>query len=158
MTTTTTDTELAWLAGLYDGEGYVTVIRASSPGRPVRMQAWARLHHTHEPTVEAVVDVLTRAGVSEVAVSRRRPASPARHKPSLYAQVCRPRDLALMANLLRPYSVTKREQWRLVGEWVGSRLAQPRGAAYTELELELAGRLAVLNQRGPKVAECLAPG
>lgn len=58
------------------------------------------------------------------------------------------RDVLALATLLRPYTVTKREQWQVVDAWCRSRLIAAPGAGYSEADMLLVEAATTMNRRG----------
>lgn len=152
--------ESAWLAGLWDGEGSVGVVRSRATGTLVYIPQ-IQLHMTHEPTVAAVVDMLRRLGCTATAYRTNEKKS--HHKTSYSFAVRRTAWIQVTAATLLPYAVTKRDHWAAMlalcearidraglastGGWL--RRGGPPGwhEPYTTEEERLVTRLCALNER-----------
>jgi hypothetical protein len=155
---------IAWLAGLWDGEGSVGVTLSVAKGRrkgsPYLTPA-IQLSMTCKVTIDAATAVLLKSGVSATSYSYRE-KDPKKHLDAHYLHVGRLGDIAITARLLLPHSVTKRKQWAAMLEYVESRLSTAELLAdgrvkrggnvrrpFTAREIELARVLRALNARGP---------
>lgn len=149
--------EIAWLAGLWDGEGSVgAFVRAS--GRPL-ITPQIQVHMTHEETISRVAEILCNIGAP--AKCYRSAEKNGRYRDSFHISVTRTSSILAVANAVIPYAVTKALQWGLVKELCEARIARHginedtgwmrRGGAagwekpYTERELELAQALRAAN-------------
>ncbi|MCZ7478935.1 hypothetical protein [Micromonospora sp. WMMC273] len=161
---TVLNTELAWLAGLWDGEGSVGINRnhrrgANSEGFNVFPQV--QIQMTHFPTIDRVVDLIKSMGCQ--VVSYHWAEKQAHHKRACGLRITRTGYVLTMATALLPYSVTKVEQWTLVKEFCELRIARQglgshgqlkRGGRqgwwvpYSEREIELYNLIGRCNRRG----------
>lgn len=139
-----TDVEAAWLSGFIDGEGYVG-LHAQRHGEKFYYQVDVQIQHTHWPTVERVVELLSKLGIEVTAKSSSRAAN---QKDAWHVAVTGMDRVLLLADYMEPFTVTKREQWALLREWISSRKATPHKAGYTDYQLELAEVACNMNRRG----------
>lgn len=113
-------TELAWLAGLFDGEGSVN-LRFWANHPKCRSGSWhltASITNTHAPTILTVRDILGFGHVTrEVRPAPRRP---------VYDWKVAARSAERFLRLIQPFVVTKREQVRLALDSIGIRRDNPR--------------------------------
>ncbi|MBA9005967.1 LAGLIDADG family homing endonuclease [Thermomonospora cellulosilytica] len=156
------ETELAWLAGIWDGEGSVGVSRYRRPGNVNQVIApQVQIQMTHEPTVVKTVEILREMGLTATAYTWRE--RKAHHKDMWGYNISRTGYVLRMATLLLPYAVTKREHWTLIKEFceirVGRMGLDDQGrlrkggkpgwwVPYSDRELELADQLSRLTRRG----------
>lgn len=148
------DTDIAWLSGLWDGEGSVGSHRAS----PTNVGPKLQMSMTCERTIKRAIELLTALGATALGYTYQERKS--HHKDAHYIRVNRVVDILKIAKALQPYSVTKREQWGAVIEQCEIKLGRARvmpdgrlargGAPATPItsrEFELHDLLASLNHR-----------
>lgn len=113
-------TDLAWVAGLFDGEGSVNLtFSANHPTCP--RGAWsikACITNTHAPTILAVQDIM---GFGRMTCEAR-PAP----RRSVYDWHVESRSAERFLRLVLPFLITKREQARLALDGVRIRRDSPR--------------------------------
>ena len=101
------DAEKGYLAGLIDGEGSISIVRATTGyNRKSR-----RIHHqlrvsVYNTDINMVEWVKSRVGFGHIA---RRKQQSERHKPSYQYQVCALKALEIL-RAVHPYLVTKKRQ------------------------------------------------
>lgn len=155
--------EIAWLAGLIDGEGSVgiTIAKRSNEGR-LGFSANVQLCMTCERTIEHARSVIECIGAVSVGYSYRE-KDPRRHLDAHYIRVNRLKDIFCVGSAVAPFAITKAPQWMAMLEYVRSRLScadldelgrvkrgGPRHNGFTDREIELAHILRNLNARGPR--------
>lgn len=146
--------ELAWLSGLWDGEGSVGSHRAS----PTNVGPKLQMSMTCGKTIAKALDILNRLGASALGYSYQEKKS--HHKNAHCIRVNRSVDILKVAEALKPYSVTKLEQWEAIIEQCEIKISRSRvmpdgclarGGApmrpITAREFELHEILAKLNHR-----------
>jgi hypothetical protein len=126
------DTDAAWLAGLIDGEGCISVVRQVRPDRPsVRYWIQLRLQMTHFPTLERVQEL---TGIGKV--HPRKSHVPEIGKQPWYWNVAS-REAADVLKAVLPYLVTKRIEAELAMEfWLLPRTFFPKGGAIPVTQAE----------------------
>lgn len=156
-------TDIAWLAGLWDGEGSVGVTRLSRKDNV--HQVWKiqiQIQMTHEPTIRRTVEIFNELGLSATVHSWME--KKAHHKDAYGYMVSRTGYVLAAAQALLPYAVTKQEHWAAAEELCRLRIERqglgkdgqlrrggPEGKwwkPYSDRELELIDRLVTLNRRG----------
>jgi hypothetical protein len=147
-----TATELAWLAGIWDGEGSFSLAlqrqKRGGQQKYVTIAAQAYVGMTDHPTIERVAEILDRHGVGRHIRTR---SGGKRRRPLHVLQVVGLKRLSVFLPLILPYLVTKREQAEIVQEYVLSRLAKGRGitgCGYDPYEVDLFLRCRAQNQKG----------
>lgn len=150
------ETDLAWAAGIIDGEGAVSMSRArAGVNRRVTesFQVRVNVKMTHEPTIRRLYEIF--GGVFKPGGKVR---NPEKHKATYEWYVG---DLKAAEALRRivPYTVTKRDQVLLVLEYrerCCSVRHLGRGATCSSELVELRrayfGRLRELNRKGPRAS------
>lgn len=147
------EVELAWLAGLLDGEGSFGISKS-------RYQCSIQLEMTHEPTVLMVAQLFRDMGVTALTYSY---AGRVRvHRRSYYVRVNRQADILRVCRALKPYVVTKLDQVTAMEKYLEGRLAGVTldssgrrlrgghlvGRKPTQIESEIVESLALMNSRG----------
>lgn len=135
------NTDLAWLAGFIDGEGYVKVQRQVVNGK-FYYQPTIVIRNTHLPTQKHVVKLLNDMGIEcHLKGEDRGP-----HRRSYRVIVTGQEKLLRCGEAILPHMVTKKEQVALLVEWCQSRLASKPKGGYSQRELEIAKRFRTINQ------------
>lgn len=157
-----TEFEVAWLAGLLDGEGSVGASLTPAGKGKSAITVSVQMSITCRPTLEETLRVIRGLGVIACGYTYQE-RDPTKHLDAYYLRVTRLLDIATLAERVRPYSVTKRAHWDAMHEFVASRLlvsttlpsgrarrgGNYRKRAFSTREIELAKTLKVLNARGP---------
>lgn len=155
------DTDLAWLAGLWDGEGSVGVSISRSTGREIYIPS-IQINMTHRTTLERAAEILAAMYGCSVRLHVIKPPDPARHRESYYFALRRTTLLHSVAAGMLPFSVTKRLHWELIRDICAERIARCGGsdtdsgslkrggiaadrAPYTEREHQLCTQLRQAN-------------
>ncbi len=140
------DLDLAWLAGFIDGEGSILLRRhGGTRARELDIDLYypgITICNTHEPTLEAVVDILKRHQLPYF-VSRRKAL---KGSDSWAIEIRGMRRCRVWLTVLMPYLRTKRDQAEWALEFIDSRLSVGKKAGYTEREQQL---LELLRKRNP---------
>lgn len=145
--------KLAWLSGLWDGEGSIGLARSK---RSLVLQI--QMSMTCEATLREAVRVLSEHGV-RVRGPYTYTERNSEHKPAWLIAVGGMGNVRKMAELLIPYAVTKRRLWELALEWIGLREQAAGGfdeqgrlkrggshrTGYTEGDIDCAKRLRAAN-------------
>lgn len=104
---------VAWLAGLWDGEGSIGV---NDDGRG-RMRPRLQMSMASKPTIDTVIDVLAEIGVTGAGYTYQE-RDPEKHQDAHYLRVGRREDVRKVADALLPHAVTKAEHWRTMLAWL----------------------------------------
>jgi hypothetical protein len=96
-----------------------------------------------------VFSLLTRTGVFASVYEQKRRSE--RHKRAWKIVVRRHHAVGRLADLMRPWAVTKADQWAIAAEWAAGRRARGRRLTNSELaqHAQLSERSRALNRRGP---------
>lgn len=152
--------KLAWLAGLFDGEGTVT----SSLNKKLHsFQLHIAIAMTHEETLWRVEDIFLKMGLKPEPILMTRRATD-KHAACYCIRLRKAADLQLFAAHILSFSVTKQRQLKLLIAWASVRMTgsilntdrsmKGRGPAGRvipfESELQFHQELRALNERGPK--------
>lgn len=157
-----TDTQLAWLAGIWDGEGSVGISRYKRPGGATYvLTPQVQIQMTDELTVATTVQVLQGIGLK--ATRHTWHERKAHHKDMWGYNITRTGYVRQMAIALLPYTVTKRQHWTLIKEFCELRIERVglddqgrlrKGGKpgwwtpYSDRELDVADQLRSLTRRG----------
>lgn len=149
-----TEYDVAWLAGLWDGEGCVGSHKAS----PTNVGPKLQMSMTCKATIDRSVEILKGLGVTALGYSYAEKKG--YHKPAHYIRINRSQDILVVATRLVRYSVTKRDNWIAIIEMCQIKLSRRRvmpdgrlarggapAAPITPREWELHGQLRTLNHR-----------
>jgi hypothetical protein len=143
-------TDLAWAAGIIDGEGALMMTRAR-PGvnrrKTMGYQIRVSVRMTHLPTIERLGSIL--GGIVKQAGKVK---CPSKHRQA-YEWIIFDADTECVLPKLLPYLTTKVEQAKLLLEFRNVCFPPVSGTVPPKLEAkrtEYFNRLAVLNKRGPQ--------
>lgn len=153
------DTEVAWLAGLWDGEGSVGFVATS--GKSHTITPTIQLSMTCGETVQKacrIVEAVTGYGTAAYCYRERK----TEHRDAHYLRVRGGAAAVLsLGRAMLPYAVTKRRAWEIVLEFTESRIdlngvdatgrlrRGGRKVAYTPREIELYVEMTELVGRQP---------
>jgi len=131
------ETDKAWLAGIMDGEGYISLIRRHTYYVPS-----VKVGNTNERLIHRCKEILDMAGI-EYSVTYFDRGDRVNAKPSWdIVMESRPRVVAVL-QLIQPYLVSKNEQAKLVLDWCSKSKRKP-----TETKELFIDNIRKLNQRG----------
>lgn len=142
------ETDLAWMAGIFDGEGFVRIAKIKvglNRRRTPSYQVVAAVAMTHRPTIDRLLVI---SNVGKVKEQR------ARHKNHNATFLWQTTDRKASATLiqLRPYLVTKSERADLAIEFVDRCYQRPGAQDVSDdlalLREEYFQRMKALNKRG----------
>jgi hypothetical protein len=137
------ETDLAYLAGLIDGEGYVGVRESNNRKRGYQLSPIVEISGTNFPFLLKVREKIG-AGHIRTYDSKNR-----KWKSSVKFQICRLIDIVALLNRLLPYLILKKQQAELLIQFCNSRLKTPlRGNSYSEEEINIFYKLKELNRKG----------
>jgi len=147
-----TRTDIAWLAGLWDGEGSVGL---TVSGTTFIVQS--QISMTCGATIRRASDLLLGLKVGHTYLLAGE-TQKAWYKPAHRLYVSQMRNSETIATALRPYSVTKAQNWDLILEWIRSRVesgggydaagrVRRRSTAYTPEQVALAETIRSIHRR-----------
>ena len=147
-----TATEIAWLAGIWDGEGTISVCYGQKHIASPRVS----VVNTNPSIIRRVCEILDGLGIGHRLLEKGQGGFPGSHKQCWIITVERLANAARFLLHLDPYLIGKIEQARLLRRFLDSRLLRRAGvkrnsdAPYTSEELELLVKVVDLNgnQRG----------
>lgn len=139
-----TETDIAYLAGLWDGEGsYVISSNGNSPKS--KLQAKAMLTNTDEAIISRAAAILDKLCITFCLCNSKPNGYNA--KPCHIISVGRLEMIRALIEKTLPFT-TKRGRMDLMLRFIHSRLSKPRGSSYTEDEMLCASQLHAVNRRG----------
>ena len=142
--------DIAWLAGIVDGEGCFSVKRpiARGDGGPGRSpyQVWLVVCNTSKPMVDKIVKILADLEISHQPVRRVWKGSKAT-RWQFWIHVARKDQLLRLTQILLPYLVAKHDEATVV-EWFLSRSCQARAYKQTSIDKQVLDTLAVMKRNG----------
>jgi hypothetical protein len=134
--------ELAWLAGIMDGEGSF-LISVNSTHRSVYPRI--SITNTNIHLMDKVVELVKKLGLKynlKLRIGRK-----VTYSNSLQLSIHTAKRVLLFIQTVEPYLVGKKEHASLVKEFCESRISLPYGYPYTERELELRNLLTKLQDK-----------
>lgn len=141
------DTELAWLAGFWDGEGTISLYNSPCKGRN-RIQQNMSVCNTHVPTMERVMRLLKTLGVTYYVHDA---GGNEKHKPRTIVEIRRLVSVHTLALAIQPYLFTKSEQCALLLRFVTRRVeSDVKRMGYNDEDYYLYNALRQLNKKGYK--------
>jgi hypothetical protein len=100
------DTDIAWLAGVFDGEGCVYVLNARRPSGRVVSSLMLIMTNTSAPLVEKYIATLDKIGIRpNVNIDTKQGT-----RPLYFVKVSRKRDMLMMAKTIVGYTTAKRAE------------------------------------------------
>lgn len=145
-----TDIELAWLAGLWDGEGSITVFTHTEKGGKTKLCPTLCVVNTNETIIAEAARLLDKLGTS-FSVFTRTPQK-REHKPAIQLATRNMRYIQIVLEAMLPFLIGKKAQAQLVLRYVTKKLSHPthrgQGSRYEPSDFALQQQVQLLNQRG----------
>ena len=132
-------TELAYLAGIIDGEGNVSIVKRTTYYVPV-----VAISNTNETLVLHLKSVLESIGVG-FSLSYSDRGQRTNSKPAWTFQIAGKSRVKKLLEMVYPYLVAKRQQTDLVIKWCSKK---ERRRKLSELDFDMLADIRTLNQRG----------
>jgi len=158
--TKVSEADLAWLAGIVDGEGCFSVKRpitrqgAHRPGHRTSYQTWLVICNTSEPMmrrVRSIYDALGVTGAKPRRVWKGKKATRWQH----WLEIARKHELLRVTQAILPHLTAKRDE-ALVVEWFLKRACGVKNYKPTSLDrLALESMAAIKRNGGEAPAEIL---
>lgn len=147
-----THSDLAWLCGFLDGEGSFTFHRRApwQDQRQTTYQPEVVFTNTHIASLERVSEILAKYGIGSY-ITKPNPTNIRKHpewKPARRVLVLGFKRVKKLLDICLPFIFTKREQARVVLEFIILREAKNTRDVYGVEEQVLIEKLHTLNQRG----------
>lgn len=130
------DTEIAWLAGFFDGEGCFDYQRGYTKGlTETRWRPRVRVSNTHAPTLSVVDSLIQKMGGGHH-IMWRHPSNPKYH-PSWSVEIAGYKRVKRFLVQLSPWLQTKRKDAEVLLDFINSREESHPKDPYTPHEVEL---------------------
>lgn len=126
------DIDIAWLTGVFDGEGCVNVQRAKRKGGRLVQSLSLILANTSAELVERFVRIVRELGATPQVVFESRYTK----TPIYYVKVARKADALVIARVMLPHATAKRSQLQMA-IWYLDRSTKVRQHVPTAQELEV---------------------
>jgi len=145
--TQVTDVDIAYLAGLWDGEGHMSVVKHQRRKGKWDYRPACGLVNTNEDLISRVIEILDGLGISARLESRQ--IKKPYHKRSYQIAISRLDAIKKLAETLIPYLCGKKAVAKLTLRFVNSRLKHDkRNHPVTDDEISLYEQMKKLNQKG----------
>lgn len=131
---------IAYLAGLLDGEGYIGLEKGAKGSYSPRVQ----LVMCCETTINISKSYLESLGLSIYYYNKRKEKSE-KHNQSLMIRISGCKDVLILSSLMVQHSITKRKQWQLIQAFCERRKPY---SAYDDIDNKIYDELKLLNRRG----------
>lgn len=152
-----TERQLGWLAGIWDGEGSITVFKYAEKNGAIKYCPTICAVNTDLTIINEVQKLADLLGINFHLMERKIPKSK-RDKHSIsYQLITRKMSyIKKFLEIITPYLISKKAQAELVLRFVNKRLAKleiNKGSnaksRYSEDEIEISKNIRELNKRGP---------
>jgi len=138
--------DMAWLAGLWEGEGHFGF---TTHGK-VAMYPRAQIYNTDYDLIEEIHAVLKRYGIGHYINEHKRMHLAPEHKNLKTIYVVGMKRVQTLINFLLPEIRGKKKRIaELLLEYVERRLALPQGTPLSSIDLAYKEQVKVLNKKGP---------
>ena len=144
----TLQTDLAWLAGFWDGEGTITIFEVHESNKKTKLTPSISVVNTNETQMARVIEILDNIGVNMHYHLRKNANKKA--KDCYILQTRNMAQIERLLTLIHPYLAGKQHLATLVLHYVRSRMGLPKRThnGYTADEVELMLEVRRLNSRG----------
>lgn len=145
------ENKIAWLAGLWDGEGSITIFRHVEKGGYVKLKPCLVLTNTDVNIINEATKILDSLDIRMHVVDYTRPRS----KRIYQLTTSKLDNLKRFCEIFTPFLIGKRAQAELLSRYVESRnkkrekaIAWGHNTKYDDEELSMEQQMRVLNHRG----------
>lgn len=137
--------EWAYIAGIIDGEGTISVIRVAKRNH-YALRPQVQITNTHEPLFRWLVDKL---GIGIVKRNRDDTRDWFKQTPKTsYVMTVPGYRCYSILQYIEPFLIIKKEHAQIVMQFIESRAQQPYNGPYTQNEIDLWLRVRALNHGG----------
>ena len=139
---------LSWLAGMWEGEGNISLVKASKG----RIMPRATIINTDFVLIETCGQILKENNVGHYFQTRINGcANNPKHKTAKVLVVAGMKRVQTLLNTLRPFlRGHKREVAKLVIEYIDQRLTVGKYTPYSSIDLAFVEKVRTLNKKGPE--------
>ncbi len=141
-------TELAWLAGIMDGEGYLGISQSSrsiDKNKTQYLNVRISIANTNKKMIDKIEKIYSKLGIlgSYTTYQQKKDWQ----KSVYYVNLSTRKDVKNLLNLVSPFLVNKKSQALLIKEYCDLK-SKKRGVEYSKKSLEIYEKVRKLNQRG----------
>ena len=141
--------DLAWLAGLWEGEGCFSLFRGSHN----RIYAAASLVNTDYKLIEEIHAALDRLNIGHYIHERRSSVKNSKHKDSKTIYIVGFKRTEKFLNILLPLMRgKKRKVIQVIQKFIERRLSVPQKERYASMDFEYINQVRALNKKGTEVS------
>lgn len=144
-----TETDKAWLAGFWDGEGSITIFTHIEKNGRKKICPTIGITNTHEGVIAHAVDLLDKLGTSFAIQTYERKDE--KHKNVFQVNSRNVQYIKTVLEAIYPYLICKKAQATLVLRYVNKKLTQRETNGrplYDEEDFEVQQQCQNLNKRG----------
>jgi hypothetical protein len=144
-----TETEKAWLAGFWDGEGSITIFTHVEKNGKKKICPTINVTNTHEGVIAHTVELLDRLGTSFSILEKRSDTD--KHKTAYTIGTRNISYIKTTLEAMQPYLVCKKAQCALVLRYVNKKLQQREANGrprYDDEDFDIQEECQLLNKRG----------
>lgn len=150
-----TEKNLAWLGGIWDGEGTISITKTLKKRGNINFQSKASIENSSVRIINEVCRILKNLNISYY-IWTRVPRS-IKHKQMYVVNICKISNIKKFCNIIQPHLISKIEQADLLGKFTESRLfkngnikkGRGRAKKFSPEEIDLCNQIQVLNKLGP---------
>lgn len=125
-----TSTRIAWLSGIWDGEGTFGIYKDSRPSNPRFKESYRgrlTLSNTSEEMIQEILNIFNEVGIV-ASVWRNPNPRKINHKKEVHITVYDMKSVEKGCELMLPYLVAKRDRAKILLEFIKIRLEYKRKA------------------------------
>lgn len=142
-----TQRDIAYLAGIWDGEGHLSIICHHRERNSYQYRIACALANTNDAIIEKVVGILDKLGISATIECKQHPNP--NHKDCYYVVVNKMTAAKKLVDIILPDLAGKKAAAGLFLRYVNSRLSREKSnSKVTDEEVSLYEQLKAINQRG----------
>jgi hypothetical protein len=140
--------DLVWLAGLFEGEGNISLVQGSGK----RIMPRAGLINTDFALIEEMSRIMKANGIGHYIQERKNGcANNPKHATAKVLLICGLERVVKFCNIMTPlFRGHKKQVLETVKSYCEYRLNQPKNSPYTGLEFEWVNKVRLMNRKGPK--------
>lgn len=154
-----TEVELAWLAGIIDGEGAI-MIGCNSTHRSIYPNVLVA--SLSEVMIDECARIIAKMGIEFVVKKKIRTYKNEYRRPYCLIRILTAIRIKTLLEYLKPYLIVKTKHCEIVLEFCNSRISLPYGYPYTERELQLFHEIKKYqmksNRRSARIPNDYTPG
>lgn len=118
-----TETERAWLAGIWDGEGSISLFENTEKDGSLKLKPVVNMVNTDMGIINKVLDILSRASCNPYIVNRRQSIRNPKHKDVIEVKFSSVVNIKGILELIEPYlEGTKKHKAQILLRYVNRRV------------------------------------